>query len=58
MTFAEAGQSSTGSIVRWAKQALFDTSGTALSYQDLDAEAATIPPGCDGLVALGECVTV
>ena len=56
MTFAEAGQSSTGSIVRWAKHALFDQTGTALTYKDLDTEAAAIPPGSDGLVALGKYI--
>ncbi|CAB9501180.1 expressed unknown protein (Partial), partial [Seminavis robusta] len=51
MNFAEGGQSSTGSIVRWAKSKLFQQ-GDGLSYKDLDDEAAQIPPGCDGLVAL------
>lgn len=48
INFAEGGQSSTGSIVRWAKN-LF---GTDLDYKTLDDEASLIPPGCDGLVAL------
>jgi ribulose-phosphate 3-epimerase len=48
INFAEGGQSSTGSILRWAKN-LF---GANLDYKDLDEEASGIPPGCDGLVAL------
>jgi ribulose-phosphate 3-epimerase len=48
---AEGGQSSTGSILRWA-QALFSNKDKSLTYQKLDAEAAAIPPGADGLVAL------
>jgi ribulose-phosphate 3-epimerase len=56
MNFAEGGQSSTGSIIRWAKQNLFEQQQTgesdSLSYKDLDEEASLIPPGCDGLVAL------
>jgi ribulose-phosphate 3-epimerase len=54
MNFAEGGQSSTGSILRWAKS-LFGTSNddnAALNYKILDAEAAKIPPGSDGLIAL------
>ncbi len=48
INFAEGGQSSTGSIIRWAKN-LF---GADLDYKTLDDEASLIPPGCDGLVAL------
>lgn len=47
--FAEGGQSSTGSIIRWARK-LFG--GDSLDYSTLDQEAAQIEPGCDGLVAL------
>lgn len=47
--FAEGGQSSTGSIVRWARTILGQEE---VSYKELDASAASIPPGCDGLVAL------
>jgi ribulose-phosphate 3-epimerase len=50
LNFAEGGQSSTGSILRWAKNTLFG--GADLSYKDLDDAAAIISPGCDGLVAL------
>jgi ribulose-phosphate 3-epimerase len=55
LNFAEGGQSSTGSIVRWAKDNLFksgDGQSNNLSYKSLDEEASGIPPGCDGLVAL------
>lgn len=50
LNFAEGGQSSTGSILRWAKNILFGA--TEQSYRSLDDDAAKIPPGCDGLVAL------
>jgi pentose-5-phosphate-3-epimerase len=49
INFAEGGQSSTGSIIRWAKN-LFGAQD--LEYSDLDDEAAVIKPGCDGLIAL------
>jgi ribulose-phosphate 3-epimerase len=49
INFAEGGQSSTGSILRWARH-LFGASDVA--YRQLDDEASAIPPGCDGLVAL------
>ena len=48
INFAEGGQSSTGSILRWAKN-LF---GADLDYKTLDDEASLVTPGCDGLVAL------
>ena len=47
--FAEGGQSSTGSIVRWARNILGQEEA---SYKELDEAAAGIPPGCEGLVAL------
>jgi ribulose kinase len=50
MMFAEGGQSSTGSTLRWAKN-LFGGTDT-ISYKTLDDEAAVIPPGAHGLVAL------
>jgi ribulose-phosphate 3-epimerase len=52
--FAEGGQSSTGSILRWAKQKLFEgeRSENSLTYEELDKAAAKVAPGCDGLVAL------
>jgi ribulose-phosphate 3-epimerase len=46
--FAEGGQSSTGSIIRWAKKIFGDN----VEYNELDDEASNIPPGCEGLVAL------
>lgn len=48
LNFAEGGQSSTGSIIRWAK-AIF---GGDVEYTQLDDEASHIPPGSEGLVAL------
>uniref|UniRef100_A0A7S0RG04 Glycerol kinase n=1 Tax=Chlamydomonas leiostraca TaxID=1034604 RepID=A0A7S0RG04_9CHLO len=45
----EGGQTSTGSIVAWFKRVLC-APGT--SYDALDAEAAAVAPGCDGLTAL------
>lgn len=60
MYFAEGGQSSSGSILRWAKQNIFNSNAignkedniTYISYESLDNEAAQIPPGAGGLVAL------
>jgi ribulose-phosphate 3-epimerase len=61
LKFAEGGQSSTGSLLRWARDNLLTPGGavgsgaqsaSALSYAELDAEAADVPPGADGLVAL------
>jgi ribulose-phosphate 3-epimerase len=49
INFAEGGQSSTGSIIRWARN-LFGASD--IEYRELDAEAAAISPGSDGLIAL------
>mmetsp|Transcript_27076 Transcript_27076/g.80035 ORF Transcript_27076/g.80035 Transcript_27076/m.80035 type:complete len:715 (-) Transcript_27076:54-2198(-) len=49
LNFAEGGQSSTGSVARWAKS-LFG--GDDLSYSALDDEASRVPPGSDGLSAL------
>lgn len=47
--FAEGGQSSTGSIIRWARKVL---GAETVDYATLDSEAEQIPPGCEGLVAL------
>ncbi|KAG7338596.1 FGGY family carbohydrate kinase [Nitzschia inconspicua] len=49
LSFAEGGQSSTGSIIRWARNILGQSD---LEYKYLDAEADQISPGCDGLIAL------
>ena len=48
LNFAEGGQSSTGSILRWSKRLM----GDDISYALLDQEAAQIPPGSDGLTVL------
>jgi len=50
LNFAEGGQSSTGSIMRWAKDLFAGTE--SLEYETLDREATSIPPGAEGLVAL------
>ncbi|WP_045224045.1 FGGY-family carbohydrate kinase [Methyloterricola oryzae] len=42
----EGGQTSTGSVVQWFKNLL----GEATSYAALDAEAAALPPGAEGLL--------
>ena len=52
INFAEGGQSSTGSIIRWAKALFGGGPEGGLDYETLDKEAAEIPPGSDGLVAL------
>lgn len=48
LCFAEGGQSSTGSILRWARGLV----GPGVSYAELDTEAADVPVGCEGLLAL------
>lgn len=45
---AEGGQASTGAVVAWYRNLL----GGAVSYERLNAEAAEVPPGADGLVVL------
>lgn len=49
INFAEGGQSSTGSILSWARN-IFGASD--IEYSVLDAEAAKVAPGCEGLIAL------
>jgi len=44
----EGGQTSTGSIVAWLRRLL----GEQTTYERLDAEAASLPPGAEGLVVL------
>ncbi len=44
----EGGQTSTGSIVNWLKGLL----GDGVGYETLNAEAAALPPGAEGLVVL------
>ena len=55
LNFAEGGQSSTGSLVRWVRDMIsfgHDSIGEKVSYQVLDEEAEKIAAGSDGLVAL------
>lgn len=42
----EGGQTSTGSIINWLRRIV----GTDWSYDALNAEAATLPPGSDGVL--------
>jgi len=44
----EGGQVSTGSVVKWFKALL----GDRIDYAQLNAEAASLPPGSEGLVVL------
>ena len=50
LSFVEGGQSSTGSLLAWAKREL--SNGADLSYATLDEEAAGIPIGADGVLCL------
>lgn len=55
LCFAEGGQSSTGSLLQWAKKLMGGGSpsdNNAVSFATLDAEAEKVPPGADGLVCL------
>lgn len=45
----EGGQTSTGSVINWLRGRLM---GEAVGYDELNAEAAAVPPGCEGLVCL------
>lgn len=45
----EGGQTSTGSIVRWLNSSIVGEAGWP-GYQALNAAAADIPPGCEGLL--------
>ncbi|KAG5180553.1 hypothetical protein JKP88DRAFT_258094 [Tribonema minus] len=45
----EGGQTSTGSVAAWFRKIV---GGDSVSYQELDAEAAAVPPGCEGLLCL------
>jgi len=49
LNFAEGGQSSSGSVVSWARRELISGS---ISYSSLDDESSKISIGADGLVAL------
>jgi ribulose kinase len=48
LNLVEGGQSSSGSVLSWARRELFPS----VSYATLDDEAAKVPIGADGLVAL------
>jgi len=54
LCFAEGGQSSTGSILRWAKQIFSGNNNddSSLTYAMLDEEAGNVSLGAEGLVAL------
>ena len=45
----EGGQTSTGSIVNWFKRTLVPPD---VGYDELNAEAGAVPPGCEGLACL------
>ena len=49
LSFAEGGQSSTGSLLQWAARKLFGGSAT---LAELDAEAQSVPIGAEGVLAL------
>jgi ribulokinase len=54
----EGGQTATGSILNWYRQHFADNEAAEAErtgrsvYEVLDSEAATVPPGCDGLICL------
>jgi len=60
LCFAEGGQSSTGSLLQWAKRLLAGSQPplatpvgqVALSFATLDAEAEAVPAGAEGLLSL------
>lgn len=45
----EGGQTSTGSIVRWLNSSIVGEAGFP-GYESLNAAAAELPPGCEGLL--------
>lgn len=53
---AEGGQSSTGSILRWAQRRIFSSPssdyGESESLEELDQDASALPIGAEGLLAL------
>jgi sugar (pentulose or hexulose) kinase len=50
---AEGGQSSSGSVLAWARRELFSASSSSMtSFDVLDNEASEIEIGAEGLVAL------
>ena len=46
----EGGQTSTGSVASWFRRLVSSDTDALVSYNALDAEAAAVPPGCEGLV--------
>ena len=63
LNFAEGGQSSTGSVMSWARRSLFASKpngggddkidkNNLLSFKELDQEASEIAIGAEGLIAL------
>jgi hypothetical protein len=45
----EGGQTSTGSVVRWLNSSVVGEAGWP-GYESLNAAAAELPPGCEGLL--------
>lgn len=48
----EGGQTSTGSVAAWCRRLFSGPDGPLVSYATLDAEAALVPLGCEGLLCL------
>ena len=48
----EGGQTSTGSVAAWVRRLVSSDPNNLVSYALLDAEAAAVPPGCEGLLCL------
>lgn len=47
VNIVEGGQTSTGSVIAWFRQLVGSP-----SYEELNAEAEKVPPGCEGVVSL------
>lgn len=52
LCFAEGGQSSTGSVMRWARRLLSGTDNDPVSYRKLDDEASKVAIGSAGIIGL------
>ena len=52
LAMAEGGQSSTGAALQWARRLFAPADGEPPSLKALDAEAAALPVGAEGVVAL------
>jgi ribulokinase/ribulose-phosphate 3-epimerase len=48
LNIIEGGQTSTGSVIAWFKR----TFAPDVDYATLEEEAAAVPPGCEGVIAL------